>query len=495
MHKHVVIAGAGPAGLAAAHTIVSRRPDFEVLLLEAGRPYRRRPCPVDKGFACTGCGGVCNVISGFGGSMHYGDGAKLSKLPSGRRLIDHIGGDRAEDLCTTAFDWLTAPLDTPPPLLGRDLSLQARSAFAAHDLSIREYPVAVLGESDLGKIIEGLHDQLAPRLDLWHSSELVGAQYLGTALRLTVRAHHTVQHIDADHLVLATGRRGVTAAPALLRDLGIESRQPDISIGVRLEMPVHLLTAIGNEHPDLKITQLDHAEKIKTFCFCGGVNGGRIKFTHYHHAFGANEPIITLDGHETTERPSGDRPLASNFGLLCQPSGRGGAVEARDSFLTAYRNLSGGRPFAQPLRDFLARTDTPDTWASLQARLPFQPSIQDLTCGRVDQLFTNAEHASLTAGFRRLMESILRHGEATTGTDGILDDVLVVGPELEFLWELPPVDEDFRVPGLPVHVIGDAAGIAQGIVQAAMTGIAAGDAISRPCITSVQGTGAERSRR
>lgn len=109
MHKNVVIAGAGPAGLACARAIVSERPDLDVLLLEAGRPYQRRPRPVDRGFKCTGCGGVCNVISGFGGSMHYGDGAKLSQPPSGRRLVDHFGTARAEELCAIAFDLAHRP--------------------------------------------------------------------------------------------------------------------------------------------------------------------------------------------------------------------------------------------------------------------------------------------------------------------------------------------------------------------------------------------------
>jgi hypothetical protein len=55
---------------------------------------------MDKGFTCTGCGRVCSVISGFGGSMHDGDGdgARLSQLPSGRSLVDLVGAARAEEL-------------------------------------------------------------------------------------------------------------------------------------------------------------------------------------------------------------------------------------------------------------------------------------------------------------------------------------------------------------------------------------------------------------
>ncbi|WP_280716779.1 hypothetical protein [Kitasatospora sp. MAP5-34] len=293
---------------------------------------------------------------------------------------------------------------------------------------------------------------------------------------MTVRTARGERQLTCDHLVLATGRRGVTSTTALLQGLGVPTELPDISVGVRLEMAVELLEAIGEEHPDLKVSQLDHAQKIKSFCFCGGPNGGRIKLTNYQDAFG--DPVITLDGHETTERVRGIRALASNFGLLCQVQGRGNALEARDSFIATYRELAGGRPFTQSLRAFMDRTSDGAGWPQLEARMPFQPSVLDLTVGRVDKLFTDAEHAGLAAGFRRFMGSILTHTGRALTVEDILDDVLVVGPEMEFLWNRPAIDADCKVPGLPVYVVGDSAGIAQGIVQAAMMGIAAGRAIA-----------------
>ncbi|MFC8452151.1 DNA polymerase subunit beta [Kitasatospora sp. NPDC057223] len=479
-HWDVVIAGAGPGGLACARAITEQHPDWRVLLLEAGRAHRRRPCPVDKGFACTGCAGICNVVSGFGGSMHYGDGAKLSLLPSGRRLIDHFGAATAQDLCATAYAWLTEPLATAPELLGQDLTDRAIDAFDANSLAIREYPVAVLGESTLGRVIEGFHDYLADAVTIRHTTELDAAEPDGARLLLTCRSGRTRRRLSADHLVLATGRRGVTSTTALLHCLGVATDLPDISLGVRFEMAAPLLAPIGEEHPDLKITQLDAgARKVKTFCFCGGPNGGRIKFTNYEGAFG--EPVITLDGHETTERPApaDGRALAANFGLLCQAVGRGNALQARDSFLATYRDLTRGHPFTQSLGAFLDRRPDTAHWPELAAALPFQPSVADLTTGRVDQLFTDDEHASLTAGLRRLLASILDHGGHPTALEDLADQVLVVGPELEFLWDKPAIDAACRVPGLPVYVVGDSAGIAQGIVQAAMMGIAAGRDIAR----------------
>ncbi|MEU8963504.1 hypothetical protein AB0C89_17605 [Streptomyces sp. NPDC048491] len=386
MHYNVVIAGAGPAGLACAHALRTRDPALSVLLVEAGRTYRKRPCPVDRGHSCTGCGGVCNVVSGFGGCLHYGDGAKLSLLPSGRRLVPHLGAERADALCAEAYAWLTAPLSARPALTGQGLSPRAVTAFAEHDLEIREYPVAVLGESALREVIEGVHDELDPQITTWYMSEVTDASpRKDGGLRLRVDSRAGGRQVSADQLVLATGRRGVTATAALLRSLGVPLTPPEVSVGVRIEMAARLLAGIGDEHPDLKISQHQDIEhKVKTFCFCGGPGdggGGRIKFTHYHDAFGSR--VITLDGHETTERAvAGGRPLAGNFGLLCQPRGRGDAEQARASFLDTYRRLNDGRPFVQSLRAFLSRADSTETWPELRARMPFEPSVDDLVTGR-----------------------------------------------------------------------------------------------------------------
>lgn len=90
-----------------------------------------------------------------------------------------------------------------------------------------------------------------------------------------------------------------------------------MSLGVRLETRAEVLAAIGVEHPDLKITQLEQADrKTKTLCFVAA-----------RKAVGSSSPIYQgvlgragdhACGHEATERVAGARPLAANFGLLCQ---------------------------------------------------------------------------------------------------------------------------------------------------------------------------------
>jgi uncharacterized FAD-dependent dehydrogenase len=473
----IVIAGAGPAGISCAQTIKLANPEADVLLLEAGRSYEHRPCPVDKGFQCTGCAGICNVISGFGGCMHYGDGVKLSLLPSGRRLIDLFGETRAHELCDLAFNFLVQDLSSRPVLQGKGLSHEAVDAFSLRGLAIREYPVAVLAESDLSALIRGAHRRTTEHITLWEGAELSGADRTTEGFALQVRREHQITSITTRRLVLATGRRGVTSTKRLLAGLGVETETPDMSLGVRFEARANLLAAIGDEHPDLKISQLDgRKNKTKTFCFCGGPNGGRIKMTNYQDSFGPE--IITLDGHETTERVPGGRPLAANFGLLVQLNrGRSGA--SVQGILDDYRKLSGGRPAVQTLGSFLRRLSDDATWPEICSRLSFEPSVVDLVPARVDLLFREDEHADLIAGFSRVMDAILAHGRFERTHDELENEIVVIGPEIEFLWDRVAVDANCQVSGLPLHVLGDAAGIAQGVVQAAMMGIAAGESIAR----------------
>ncbi|MBM0277005.1 NAD(P)-binding protein [Micromonospora arborensis] len=477
MFVDVVVVGAGPGGLACAQTVVRQSPGRRVLVLEAGRGMRNRPCPVDRGLRCTGCAGICNVISGFGGCVHYGDGVKLSLLPSGRRLVDHFGEDRAGELCERAFQFLTAPLPERPALHGTSLGAPVIEAFARHGLAIREYPVAVLGETQVRDMLTALYGFGDDALTVWEKSELVAAALNKDRLTVSVATPSGPVTVETAHLVLATGRHGVTSTQNLLTAFGVQTIAPDMSLGVRLETRAEVLAAIGVEHPDLKITQLERVDrKTKTFCFCGGPNGGRIKFTNYQRSFGRE--VITLDGHETTERTPGQRPLAANFGLLCQLARPGTSTEVRAEILSDYGRLSAGRPVAQSLRAFMARVAEPRSWPELAAAVTFEPSVKDLNTARLDTLFTDAEHASLVESLRRVMGSILDHADVDISLDELADDVVVVGPEVEFLWDRVPVDKDCKVANLPISVVGDAAGIAQGIVQAAMMGVAAGDAIA-----------------
>lgn len=482
----VLVVGSGPGGLGAAHAVRAMNPGLRVMLVEAGRAQGRRFCPVDVAKHCRGCGGICNVVSGFGGSMHYGDGIKLSLLPSGRRIIDLLGADEAQRLCDAAFGLLTKYLPKAPALIGHEVDDSILDVFANHDLHLRQYPVAVLSESQLKTVIDGFYGDLAERIDVRMETEVVGLRPDSDGFAVTVRTRRlgiiTETDLHTRAVIMATGRRGLASTQKLLRGLGVPMTPPSFSCGVRFEMQADFLRATGLSHPDMKVTQRNSVnKKVKTFCFCGGTNGGRVKFTHYQKAFG--DPIITLDGHETLERVAGDRPLAGNFGLMCQTrmldADADQSTYLQETLVPAYRQLNEGRPVVQTYADFRSRTAPVLLWSDLAAKLRFEPSVHDLVTAPLDSLFSDDEHVSLVRGFEKIMRPMLELGDSTITIDEIADQVLVMGLELEFLWSHVKLDNTAQTPVQNIFVVGDAAGIAQGVVQAMMMGMRAGEAAAQ----------------
>jgi len=474
-----VVAGAGPGGIAAALAIREQSPDASIAMLEVGHGQSRRPCPVDAGRKCRGCGGICNVVSGFGGCMHYGDGVKLSLFPSGRRLGGLFGEDRAEHLSTKAFGYLNRYLPEPVQLRGHEIPARMETTFAQHGMDIRPYPVATIGEGSLTGIIDGLYQDLRGDVTIMLDTGLTNVRRNGDFYDLDiVRPGGERSVIQTRALVLATGRRGLVTTQQVLKQLGVSAEAPAPSVGVRFEMRSSLLEAVGLGHPDLKVSQRDRPRKTKSFCFCGGSNGGRVKYTNYQTAFGL--PVITLDGHETLDRlPPADRELAGNFGLMCQlpPDGQATDPEFQERLFGLYREIADGRPIAQRLRTFEARTDEPMAWPDLARSLPFEPSVNDLRTGPVHALLSDEQHAAISLGFRDLMGPILDVAGDDRGLDALLDQIVVLGLEVEFLWNRVPLSEDSETNISNLFVVGDAAGYAQGIVQAMMMGLAAGQRI------------------
>src|SRR6266498_2688826 len=145
----VLVIGAGPAGLAAAAHLggVAR---LSVLVVDAGRHFAKRPCPVDRQHRCRGCGGICNVISGFGGSIHYGDGVTLSRFRSGRRLSELLGDGASAELEGRALRLFTT--SAPATFRGVADSVNARVPF-----TLKDYPVATLSSAQVRALVDGLY--------------------------------------------------------------------------------------------------------------------------------------------------------------------------------------------------------------------------------------------------------------------------------------------------------------------------------------------------
>ncbi|MET8541565.1 FAD-dependent monooxygenase [Kitasatospora sp. NPDC004799] len=457
-----LVVGAGPAGLVAADRLAEN--GTQVLLVDAGRPYRRRTCPVDLLRSCSGCKGICNVISGFGGSIHYGDGVKLSQFPSGRRLAELLGTERAETLADLAVRRLCGA--EQPAFRG---ALPTVGPF-----KVKDYPVASLSAEQVRTLIERLHHRItaAPGTELRMQTQVTSLRPLGQAWQAeTVGRAGTSEAVHANSVVVAVGRRGQRWWQQALRRLGLGYRAPVPSVGVRFEAPAELLRRGSDIHADFKTTIVTNGVKIKTFCYCAGPGGGRIKFTDYgDHTL--------LDGHVIPEAKLGS---TANFALLAQLRAPDGTPRTTawvdENLLAPYRTLRTdrpGKPVLQWYPDFrsrsLACTDL-EQFAELSG---FHPSLRDYQVANLAGILPQDIHAALCDAFEDLMAYF--NGNARTGPAA--SQTAVIGLELESLWDELNLTDNLETTAPGLYAAGDCTGLAQGILQAAVGGLAVAEAIT-----------------
>lgn len=266
----ILVIGAGPAGLLATDRLA--RHGVDVTLVDAGRHHARRVCPVDRLRSCHGCRGICNVISGFGGSIHYGDGVKLSKFPSGRRLAEMLGAERSHQLSEEALEYLCGA--NPPTFRG------AQPGDIPFD--VKDYPVASLTSAQVHDIVDGLYERLSanPHVTLRLATEITDLrpdEQGGFTARLG--SSGSEEQITASRVIAAVGRRGQRWWAGKIRELGIGFVPPAPSVGLRFEAPTDLLIPGSAVHDDFKTTMVRHGVKVKTFCFCASTRWG----THQVH--------------------------------------------------------------------------------------------------------------------------------------------------------------------------------------------------------------------
>jgi uncharacterized FAD-dependent dehydrogenase/SAM-dependent methyltransferase len=466
----VLIIGAGPAGVAAAKTLLDQGFTGRIHLVERGRRLKRRICPIDQGRVCHGCGGICNVLSGFGGCIHYGDAVKLSLLPAGRRLQEKLGPDAVTHF-EAATEMVARLIDRPISFCDVEHRPSAEESF-----SFKPYPVAVISAAQVRGFLEQMFEHLAsnPRLHMMMESEVTDiVQLPGGGYRARIDSRRTgSETIFADQVIVAVGRGGMFWWRKTIRDLGLAFQFPQPSVGLRFELNQRWLAPAGTLHPDYKVTMRQPAGKFKSFCYCAGTGGGQIKYTDYGD-------FCLLDGHVASAEdrvPDGKAP--GNFALLYQlptiPPDVDPMAVVMDRYIAPYQALrpdSPGKPVAQRFNDFRERRGGPTSWAALKASLNHRPSVEDLAPARIDSLFKMEEHQGFCQAVERYMNEVLGH---TSGVpQALIDDILVIALELEGLWDVMDVDMHLETSSPGLFVTGDAAGIAQGILQAMATGIVA----------------------
>jgi uncharacterized FAD-dependent dehydrogenase len=340
----VVVIGAGPAGLAAAHRLAGT--GLSTILLDAGKLVRDRDRNVPS-----------EATAGIGGAGLFSDG-KFSFFPSASRLW---GLPHTADLLA-AYDWTSAVL--------RGAGLQAPPFPVAPDTFevgtgewvLKEYPSDYLDLATRLDLIERLAGEVTAVVRPLAAMSDVVYERDTDDFRLLLVAGPPIR---ARRILVATGRFG----PLFLEGLTDRWKWRRLEFGVRIEQPAQsaFFADIDQLDPKLRFRDADRAVEWRTFCACR--NG---------------EAILTETSGLWTVSGRADGP----------PSGR-----SNIGFNTRILDEAMGRAALKSLLDVLARDTGPINVALLDA-LDGDPAA----AATFDALYEPPVGDLLRQGLRHLVE-------------------------------------------------------------------------------------------
>lgn len=448
----VVILGAGVAGLFVAHELIKQNFKGSITIVEQGLSMERR---------ISQCGAISEALRGVGGSGFFTDGKICLDERAGTRLTEFIDSSVLRDYVAYIRKILQKFLPeedfTPFPVNENQLTYLENELQAAGLIMDLSYPVVHLGTEkirQLGLSFERFLRDHRVRFLTSTTAEEINPQPNSIDIKLEDRG--SSKSIQCRYLIAAVGKSGHDWLCNQLKhwDVDLSPNSPDI--GIRLEFPNSVTQPLINIVQNPRIIMKWDDTFIRTHCWC---YGGRISTYNY-----LGYPVV--DG-ETFKNS------------LTNYTGVSLLYRYKGSF---YRDpVQDARALLQEI--FLSNQGHPSTLSLGELRRKGHRYISETEGDSLSILreahFEKLFPAIIIEGF---LEFIRRLGKVYPG---IADNsTSIFTPLIEWDTYKILVDENMctSVPG--VYMVGDGAGLTQGVVAAATSGIIAAKHLSQNFLSS-----------
>jgi uncharacterized FAD-dependent dehydrogenase len=441
----VLIIGAGPAGLFAAHEL-STKSKLEVLVVDMGREIDKRACPAMETGMCVRCE-PCHIMCGLGGAGGMSSGTLNLRHDIGGDLSELTGSVETAKKLVEEVDAIFLEHGAPAEIYGAESEEVERLTRRAAAAGVKFIPIPQrhIGSEHLPAVINSLKRKL----------EEHGVKFL-----LNTRVERVGQGeviingkpVRAKYIIAAPGRVGAVWFAEQARALGIELKHGPIDVGVRVEVPAVVMEPVikVSRDPKFHIITKTFDDFVRTFC----VNyQGYVMEERYDDYVGVN-------GHSMRARKSPN----ANFAFLTrveltQPVTDTTAYGRSIAYLAT--TIGGGLPLLQRLGDL--RRGRRSTWERIE-RGHVKPTLRSVTPGDISMALPGRIVTNILEGLERLDQVI--PGVAS-------DSTLLYAPEVKLYAMKIAVDENMETSVPNLFVAGDGAGLSRGIITAAATGLLA----------------------
>ena len=458
MKKDVLIIGAGPAGIFTALEMLRKGSKKSILIVEKGVAIEKRRCPKSKTKQCVNCKPYCHITTGFSGAGAFSDG-KLSLSPDvGGSLPDLIGEDVAEETIKyTDSIYLEFGADEHVEGVSNPEEVkEIRKRAIQAGLKLVDCPIRHLGTEKAQDIYYAIEQYLLNNgVEMMFGYEctnlLIEDHVCKGAFLKKGMEEVTVQ---ADNVVVATGRRGAEWLEKLCTEHGIQHRPGTVDIGVRVEVRNEVMEQVNKVLYESKLIGYPQPFKNKVRTFCQNP-GGFVSQENY------DNDLAVVNGHSYKELKSNNTNLAilvsHNFSVpFNQPIAYAQKVGELSNM------LANGHILVQRFGDIL---DGKRTWEKELSHSNLKPTLPDAVAGDITAAIPYRAMTNII-NFIHALDHVVP-GFASTET-------LLYSPELKFYSNRVDMDKEFNtnVPGL--FCLGDSSGWTRGLMMASVMGVLMG---------------------
>lgn len=459
MKKDVVIIGAGPAGIFTALEMIKKGSKKSIVIVEKGQPVEKRHCPKDKTKQCVNCKPYCHITTGFSGAGAFSDG-KLS-------LCYEVGGDLpsliGEDLAQETIDYA----DSIYLEFGADTHIegisnlqevkQIRMRAIQAGLKLVDCPIRHMGTEKAQSIYYAIEQYLLNNgVEIifgyeCHDIILTDGTCKGVHLRNSKGEQMT---IEADHTVIATGRRGADWLEKICAEYDIAHQPGTVDIGVRVEVRNEIIEKVNEVLYESKLIGYPHPFKNKVRTFCQNP-GGFVSQENY------DNDLAVVNGHSYKDLKSNNTNLAilvsHNFSYpFNQP------IEYAKKVGELTNMLGAGHILVQRFGDIL---DGKRTWEKELSQSNVKPTLPDAVAGDITAAMPYRAMMNII-NFIKAMDHVVP-GFASSET-------LLYSPELKFYSNRVKMDADLNTNVKGLHCLGDSSGWTRGLMMASVMGVLMG---------------------
>ena len=454
----VIIVGAGPAGIFTAIEMLRCGTKQSILIIEKGKAIEKRSCPKHKLGKCVNCK-PCNITTGFSGAGAFSDG-KLSLCEEvGGDLPSLIGPEYAKSMIDYT-DGIYLEFGADPHVEGLDCDDEKkeirRNAISA-GLKLVDCPIRHLGTEKAQEIYYAIEQYLIDNgVEIEFNRECLDLVIDGneTCKGVIVKDGEKSVTLEADTVVIATGRRGADWLEKRCAEHNIAHQPGTVDIGVRVEVRNEVMEKVNNVLYESKLIghPAPFKNKVRTFC---QNPGGFVSQENY------DNDLAVVNGHSYKDMKSNNTNLAilvsHNFS---EPFNQPIEYARKVGELT--NMLGAGHILVQRFGDIL---DGKRTWQKELSESNVKPTLPDAVAGDITA-------AMPYRAMMNIINFIIAVDKVVPGFASY--ETLLYSPELKFYSNRVKMDENLTTSVKGLHCLGDSSGWTRGLMMASVMGVIMG---------------------